>query len=366
MIFKIKIGEKELYFSNKLRVSNEFSKLPEGHKYTSEKVYKRTGKYSHHYDVLEKIYNEFSYVNENINDLDVQFSLSYKSYKLIIYHGDIEISNSENEKHPIKELYSSFKIEHDEYNRRTWTTDFRMFRGKYSAFELLNEGGYLHSHCSTYSSHIRDGEVKIDNNFIYSHDVCLGSSELGTLLGTRHNSISAIDLTTIFMYIDTFVRWESLEGGPYRKLNDMYGSTFGVRVSTDITNTDSMIRHLIHSGKLDIHMRDNKINSNIDSIIRILTESNILKNNRSKKNHIYDLSKKKKYMELENSSLLSQVFFNGKYVNIICEKMEENEYDQYIDLMFNNIDNNIVFDIKSKIDELLSVYSFDKEYEIVN
>ena len=365
MIFKITIGEKELYFSNKLRASSIYSRSPIEKVNPSNVIYSRKGKYSQHYDLLEKIYTDFNYISDDLDKLDVKFTLNNLNIDIITFHGNIEISNSRGERHLLKGLYSKFRIYYcDTYEKYT-TIDFSMFRDTFSTFEIADTN-YMHSHCPTYNSCTYDNKVEIGSENKKFTNVCLGTSELGTLFNQRYNNITDIDFATIFMYIDTFIRWESLEGGPHRIIYNLYSKQFGIRVDTEVKNIDIILESLIRSGKLKTNMNGISLNIDNNSVSELCEQLHFLKRDRSALNYLYVPDKKKKYEDMENSSLSSNVFFNGEYVTINCNKLLPGEYDEYISLIFNNIDNNILSEITKTLNDILKVYTFDKEYEVVN
>lgn len=365
MIFKITIGEKELYFSNKLRASSTYSRTPVEKVNSSDVIYRRKGKYSQHYDLLEKVYTDFNFISDDLDRLDVEFILDELKINIITFHGDIEISNSRGERHLLKGLYSKFRMYYCNIYERYVTTDFSMFRDTFSTFEIAGND-YMHSHCPTYTSHIDDNKVRIAIENERFTGVCLGTSELGTLLNQKYNDISDIDFTTIFMHIDTFIRWESLEGGPHRIMYQTYSKQFGIRVDTEVKNIDVILESLIRSGKLKTNMNGILLNVDNNSISEICEQLDFLKRDKSALNCVYVPDKKKKYEDMEDSFLLSNVFFNGDYVTVNCNKLLPGEYDEYILSIFNNIDNDILSEITKTLNNILKVYTFDKEYEVVN
>jgi len=144
-------------------------------------------------DTLERFYNKENYDIQDISPL---------RKAVILYYPEIEITNSLEIKHIIKELY--VRIEFD-YVNKNFIPSINLvgYRGKISNAEY-NES-YYHSHLS--------GNV---GNF------CLGSSELRSHLVLMNRGYTQTDLEVFFILLDNYVRWESLEGVPYKSIKNLY------------------------------------------------------------------------------------------------------------------------------------------------
>lgn len=144
----------------------------------------------------------------------------------VIRYKEIEISNSKDQKHTIKDLFVFVDI--------AITTDYQLhFRDIKGGRTTLSYpewcSGYRHSHLNTDRFPI--GEI----SFLYLTNFCLGA-------GTDLDSISSLYYTSLeyqftseyiysfFFALDDAVSWESVEGGPY---------IFISSISTDITKIDS-------------------------------------------------------------------------------------------------------------------------------
>jgi hypothetical protein len=315
MIFKITIGEKELYFSNKQRAGSIYSKISSDKINDSDVIYSRTGKYVKHYDLLEKIFTDFNFVNDNLDNIDVEFTLDCLDTKVTIFHGNIEISNSKGEKHLLKGLYSNFEMYYCYAYEKYRIKEFGMFRDTFGTFEIASNN-YMHSHCPTYTSCIHNNKVTINHHYRNFTHVCLGTSELGHLFDIRYNDILDIDLTTIFMYIDTFVRWESLEGGPHRVKSQMFGKQLGITVDTENKNMDVIMERLIRSRKLKTNMNGIMLNVDSNSISEVCEQLDFLKRDKSRCNFVYVPDKKIEYENMENSELPSNVYIICEYITV--------------------------------------------------
>lgn len=147
--------------------------------------------------------------------------------KVYIHFPQITISNSLNLQHLIKDLYvgisfgkSTGKLNTFAYGRTTFST-------------LEYELGYVHSHVSSSPvSYIIDfSPEKLLFSDVQFSDVCLGSGPIATTINllknmvdwenkdiTYKSSLYKVLLSTLAVETDRNVRWESLEGGPYKRI----------------------------------------------------------------------------------------------------------------------------------------------------
>lgn len=160
-------------------------------------------------DLLEEIYPEM---------WDIQMTIEARRLKprAVIKFPEIEITNSNDLKHTIYDLYFRFDLTAvtDDYfddGRLKFNIDnLYGTRGKVSYGELTS--GYKHSHLE--SSNFSDMK--------YTH-FCLGSSEIEQAMVLINNS-PELDVNLIryfLLHIQTYINWESLEGGPYIKMKSI-------------------------------------------------------------------------------------------------------------------------------------------------
>jgi hypothetical protein len=123
-------------------------------------------------------------------------------YRLTIHFPEIEITNSEGEEHKITDLYVSMFFDES----MAHCSDWHGARGSLSFAEYCAE--YRHSHLSGLTSG-------------YSH-FCLGEGTtvdiVNGLLADRWNPDL---LMRALLLMHTYVRWESLEGGPYCEMSSI-------------------------------------------------------------------------------------------------------------------------------------------------
>ena len=153
---------------------------------------------------------------------DLAFEVKEKEdcFKLCPYfkvlYPEIEITNTNKEKHTIKNLVVVFSLKWDSYFKKWKIDDMRGLRLTLSYLELSRL--YPHSHLSSNS---------LTNNFksMASSKFCLGSSTLGMSIAeynTESNKEqSNLVLEGILYTLDTYVTWESLEGVPHNYIRNL-------------------------------------------------------------------------------------------------------------------------------------------------
>lgn len=215
-IYKIAIPDGEVYM-----VKDSYSYYRVVDKYEGEKVFIIDNFMSKDEFIIDEIweYDMHKLLSDTFNaavmilpngikDIDISFyGNGIKYIELIIRWGDVEITNTYEQVHPLLGMYTRCNLEY--YGGKIKMTRFNMFRDKYTKFE--RQQGYFHSHVSS-SSNIR-----------YFASVCLGNSNLRTTF-MRRIATRNFDIYRLFMYIEAFIKWESLEGGPHFRLSNLYNN----------------------------------------------------------------------------------------------------------------------------------------------
>lgn len=131
------------------------------------------------------------------------------NFKLYIRFPEIDITNSRNEKHHIKDLYVQFDV--DIRKNFFITSDFKCdiaITGRRGSLSLKeDEYGYNHSH-------LRLGSRGWS-------PFCLGTSDFSLIVEQLRLSPSKTDWTMLFLSLENYLKWESLEGGPFCQIKDI-------------------------------------------------------------------------------------------------------------------------------------------------
>lgn len=134
---------------------------------------------------------------------------------LLVYYPEVTITNSAGRTHPIKELY--VKVALSEVG--TLDSKFTIHRTCLSEDEIRSK--YIHSHVLPKSYYHIDG-----TNYHGCETVCLGSGELESTLSLLYDNFDRDYFELFFHQLDTFVAWESLEGGPFVFMSSMYSDSY--------------------------------------------------------------------------------------------------------------------------------------------
>lgn len=136
------------------------------------------------------------------------------SYYVYILWDDITITNSNNDTHNIKDLYMRFTLSED-----LKISTIKGFRGTLSPVEWVY--GYQHSHLGGNNAKKSCYDEKFSG-------FCLGGGTEVPSLMAEIDIAERFDenLYILFLYsLDAYVKWESVEGGPYRHMKNINYST---------------------------------------------------------------------------------------------------------------------------------------------
>ena len=143
-------------------------------------------------------------------------------FNVAVRHDDFMITNTNEQKYFIKGLMSKLVYKIND-SGTVILYDVRGVRTKLTYFDKQTQ--YKHSH-------LRSG---------FSEDnYCLGLSDLRT---RKQNNVSLSDLDIVYdiSILESFVRWESLEGGPHYRMKDMFSMSTANRDTNSIELTEELI-----------------------------------------------------------------------------------------------------------------------------
>jgi len=179
------------------------------------------------YDNLKRTLKFNKILNEHFTTDNYEIKLNGDLLEFYLKYNDITIENSNNDSHLIKSLF--VKIKFNTTNNK-FVDYIQGYRGEMSIQELCSS--YSHSHLS---SHTRDF-----NSF------CLGASELSIIWDDLRNNNFNENTFDLFLYtLNEYVKWESLEGGPYTKIENLSYSTSRNVPNITIENKQSIINSFI-------------------------------------------------------------------------------------------------------------------------
>ena len=231
-------------------------------KYLSSQGFMPVGSEENLYEMIKIFEQKFQ------GNQDLAFEVKEKEdcFKLYPYfkvlYPEIEITNTNKEKHTIKNLVVVFSLKWDSYFKKWKIDDMRGLRLTLSYLELNKR--YPHSHLSS---------DNLTSNFksMTSSKFCLGSSTLGMSIAeynTESNKEqSNLVLEGILYTLDTYVTWESLEGVPHNYIRNLL-PLGGTAVSD--SSLDS------HSLRVVNFLKENKIPLALD--YGVMNDSIFIKN----------------------------------------------------------------------------------------
>jgi hypothetical protein len=132
------------------------------------------------------------------------------NFSIFIYFPELLINNSKKQKHTIKDLYVQFKvvIRPEKFKHKN---DYKAqidFLGRRRTLSLKEfESGYRHSHLRSHRNEYGD--------------FCLGNSDYSLIIQELQISLSENSWNMLFLSLENYLKWESLEGGPHIKLENI-------------------------------------------------------------------------------------------------------------------------------------------------
>lgn len=126
------------------------------------------------------------------------------SYNITIWFPEVEITNSRGDKHTVRDLYVKWTIGSVGLDR-TYKISLHMYgaRGEITAKEAYYE--YGHSHLSGW----------------WWGNFCTGSSPFTIMMEEVKQELSEESWEMLFLSLENYLKWESLEGVPYKYMSNI-------------------------------------------------------------------------------------------------------------------------------------------------
>jgi hypothetical protein len=170
-----------------------------------------------------------------------RFEVSIGSYpQVVVHYPEITITNSLEEFHTVRDLFVRYRFHISSFGE-LYLDGIAVRRTTFDINELAydNESTYVHSHVKS---------CKVDR---WNSGLCFGSTDLSIRINTfKNNGMSIGNITPLFVAMDNYFSWESIEGAPYKKMAVYRSSNFDtitgcVMPSNDIrTISKLVIKHL--------------------------------------------------------------------------------------------------------------------------
>jgi hypothetical protein len=186
-------------------------------------------------------------------DIHTQITTDYANYKLpngklsrkptrttifqpVVHFPDIILKNSQRKSQRLLDLFLRFNVEHrPDYGDNRFTFG-HMYGMRATLSDLEYAAGYNHSHFQ--------GQAK---EFKFSR-CCTGSGEVNKLFALLNHKFDDDDFRLLMLQLKTYASWESLEGHPYKKIENIFPKEKGVQsrlTQEDIeVYTEAILNHL--------------------------------------------------------------------------------------------------------------------------
>lgn len=171
---------------------------------TAVKSLKKTAEYT------ISSYNRYQ-TREGMIDAISATLLNYNPfYRLVLHFPELTITNTRGTQHKIKDFYMCF-----DFTTKMLLNNSKGLRATMTYEEYTS--GYGHSHLSGGI----DGRLST---------LCYGSGPLRTTVSYMNHTWSIDHFTLMLMHAQNFARWESIEGVPYHRIDNIGSSTIARRI----------------------------------------------------------------------------------------------------------------------------------------
>lgn len=167
-------------------------------------------------------------------DIDIEFIYDYFNTEsdddkivalvkgITIYYPNITISNKDNKQHNIKDLFVSLKFELNKKDKKNKKVNIIGIFGRRATLTYEEVcSNYAHSHLNPSVEHY----FETNNKNFFRNTItrfCTGSGEINILLADYNcNDFNEDRFNLILVQLMTLVSWESIEGTPYRYINNI-------------------------------------------------------------------------------------------------------------------------------------------------
>lgn len=240
-------------------------------------------------------------------DIHVNFkriaNKTYYEISFIIHYPKTQISNSNEQSRELLDLIVVLPISFSRTNNCVYTKHIQGTRVTLLQDEWTR--GYMHSHLPLIPKLINHSYCLLANNF------CIGSEDLSELDIELSVEFDADKFELMLYTIDSFVAWESLEGGPYYKLSNIVIEDVLIRVTTD-------------SSKI-VSIYQNFKNNELDALSKLPFNFVFI-------DGIFKIKKDLIFIEFIKNSFLKNEHLIANVKDIICKKGTDNKFYTYPNL----------------------------------
>ena len=166
-----------------------------------------------------------------------------------VFYPEFTISNSQNRTHEIKDLFvfHSFRYSHGSVH------PYKLEGGRFSKTDLETTCGYQQSHLGSY----KDWK----SSPFYCSNFCIGSDTDVSLMLAEFEVEMDFDRYELFLFcVDSMITWESLEGVPYMKMENIKNANSNRVMSSQERDENKLIDYIIKEKiplNVDFYVADN-------------------------------------------------------------------------------------------------------------
>lgn len=293
--------------------------------------------------VLRNIYPTERY------DITEEIYSGDNSLVVTVHYPEIQITNSIDIKHTIRDLYIKYYFKYND-SRGIFLHATTAAKSTYTVGELKR--GYLHSHISS------NGMGDWSGNF------CFGRTDFATFINNaKYGNVNESTLYQLFLGMDSYLTWESLEGSPYRRISDIKEfevSEYSVPVTTEVINKcfDDVINSL-ESFSYEPRVFGNTVRITVKTPIEGIVKQTIKSSKYWEDNYIVRLYNgipvKLQDFNASNYSTGTNIFFKGQNIPLKIIKTELN--DENIERMYpKGVAPELIERVKAKLEEKFEEY----------
>lgn len=310
---------------------------------------------------LNEIYNKnWDFHFEPVFDSDNKFL--YYTIHIIIRFKELEITNSQELFHTIKESFFVIKLDRDCTICKTGFTRFLLSYNEYIK-------GYLHSHCSFCN-------IIYGNNIGSCKSLCFGvTTDISYLIDSLTCKFDKHKFEMFLLLIENYLKWESIEGVPYNYISDIIGNHGNIKYYplSDIvkeTYTNAIVNRMLENhNKYNFVFNNNRYRIVLDDIFerkvfdickQILPESSFNSILVTKINGIYCKYNYPKIVnendiELNNLRLSNGLKYGTQFRNERIEfKILDNKNEKIVPKEKYRIHNDILESVVNKLEKIIN------------
>ena len=265
-------------------------------------------------DMTQRVYPDMwelqPYI-KTINEAGQGFHVILEA-RMVIRFPELTITNSRSHSLTVKDMYVSFLLQPQ--STSISIPNLSGVRTTFTPAEYTT--GYIHSHLSG------RGDMRNINKALDWSNFCLGSGGINNTMNDLGMNWGIEQYRLFLLQLQTFLEYESLEGGPYQTMDQVFPRQTEVQPVLNFHNIvskcESIIPHM-NASQLNLTLKKNKLrftdtNQTNNFLIRCGGSNDIIYLDSSGKAYPVDIA-----MTIDDVSCTSGIYFGGQEVPIKIE-----------------------------------------------